>query len=197
MLTMDCFVCGKKFATVYTMKRHMKNAHPADEVSDEDLSDESTDPIEEDEEDQTDDEVKDNESEGAEDEDAERHVWRSLIEDALEKLGPEQMQKHNITSAKDMLTEPGLALLIGKLCEETMALIENTKAITNGNLWMKIIQTTDELSDKGYDDDDDVDKMAWLQRKYAVRNLLEDNLDVIEQFLTDSDEPSDEPSPGD
>ncbi len=200
-MSSECPACKRRFASGDKMKRHMIRAHPEEEDDDETLSDitEDTEPDKSDEnmevEEENEEEAEEEEEEEQE-EDWENNVWRSLIEDALENLGHEQLQKHNIATAQDLLTEPGLSLLISKLCEETSSLVNNAEAITEGKLWQKIIDTTNELGERNYDDDDNVDEMAWMQRKYAVRKLLEDNLDVMYPFFTESESDEEKTSEG-
>jgi len=151
------------------------------EENDEEVEEES------DEEEEEEDDDSDDETEEEDEDDPERTAWRNVI-----RRGAKRMDLEKMDSSQKFLEEPQFEQLRDKLQEVIAHQKKRWEAITNSVVYTQIQATA-----RGFKHDDDFEEeesicAAWDKRKFLLRSLVKDNLDVIQKILDAKDEANDE-----
>lgn len=188
-----CYTCGKTFSTIYSLKRHVMGSHPNVEgdtaagvqgTEEESLSEsESTKneaSMEEGDEEEESEDEDDNEGD-------ENETWREQIAHTIDALHSADVAKYSITTTKDFFNEPGLSFFVNELHQQVQGLLDCARSIEDSKLHLKIVDTIDELTEKGYDNEE-AEECAWMNRKYAIREMMKTHRDIFDNYFKELDD---------
>jgi len=154
------------------------------EENDDEVEEESDEEEEEEDDDDSDDKTKE---EDEDEDDPDRTTWRNMI-----RKGAKRMDLKKMDSSQKILEGPQFDQLLNKVKEIIEGQKKRWEAITNSVVYTQIQATA-----RGFKHDDDFEEeesicAAWDKRKFLLRSLVKDNLDVIQKILDAKDEANDE-----
>ena len=187
-----CRFCRRKFYSSSNRHRHEAYFHKMpskhDEMNDESFDSKQPDTKSDMEENETptdsvDEEQTDDQSEQKEQEE-EQDYWEMLIEETCREMNI----KKEIRNPKDLLVEPILGEFLEELCQQLESRMKFAQYMEDHDKVYQEIQTTAErFREKDLDEDEAFEK-AWNKRKYLLKWLLRDNLNIIKDVLNESDD---------
>ena len=204
-----CHHCNRRFSSSSNRLRHEKYFHrkdvsestndpelrntmsPSSEVETENSMTTEDDNDDDDDDDDNSQEVDDDDDEesiaGSDDSDEScADPWRELISETCEQADID------VESAEQVLQEPYLSEfleMMGKILQKKINMVKNLQE--KDATYEKVQSTIDRCTDKDYDDDEAFEK-AWDKRKFLLKKVLKNNLDLIEEKLINNSEEEDE-----
>ncbi len=188
-----CRFCNIQLYSSYNRRRHELSVHQNEKEEMENyVSDHSTSTGSQESSDTQDrrkdllDENDDTESDKSSE--PEENYWsESIIE-----ICREMDLKNEIKNPKEVLSEP----LLSRFLEEIRDNIGNRMKFADymknhDKIYQEIQSTAEQYEQKELDEDEAFEK-AWNKRKYLLKRMLRDNLDVIEKTLDENNDSSDE-----
>ena len=202
-----CQYCHQRFYSSFNLHRHQLRFHRAlmefaqedQEINDMESETGSQDSnnINEDEtndapesEDETNDEPKSEEF----DTDDEYDYWQILINETFKEMGLHK----EIKNPKEILLDPILTEFLEELRENLEGRMKFAEYMQNQDKVYQEIQNTAERHSRKDLDEDEAFEKAWNERKYLLKRLIRDNLNVIKSAMEESasEESEDEQNAG-
>ena len=119
--------------------------------------------------------------------DSEENYWSELIIETCREMD----LKNEIKSPKDVLFEPMLSRFLEELRDNIDKRMKFADYMNSHDKIYQEIQNTVERYERNDLEEDEAFEKAWNERKYLLKRMLKDNLDVIERTLkecSDSEE---------
>ena len=199
MSSRHCQFCDRVFSSCFNRKRHEQRFHGEEEEQSSDTemdepskvkktifdsdseNDEENDNEEEDSEEDEDDEESEKENDLGE---KEEQLWERLIRETCQEA-----EDIPATSLDEVLQVPSFPIFMSLLREKVEDYIEVARQLENDSeIYEKISSTVSKLQDEGYDEDE-AKLAAWDQRKFLLKSLMADNLEIIkEEMFEDKEE---------
>ena len=181
-----CRFCHRKFYSSSNRHRHETYFHKMvskqHEIKDESFDSQPSGVISDNEENEvpTDSEKQNEEKEQEEDQDH----WEMLIDETCREMN---IQKE-IQNSKDILVDP----ILGEFLEELRQNLESRMKFAqymedHDKIYQEIQTTAERFRQKDLDEDEAFEK-AWNKRKYLLKRLLRDNLNIIENVMNETDD---------
>ena len=180
-MTFKCSKCGRQFTRKGNLKRHMHNIHPSDSDSEEQeySSQEGSENASESTE-------NDSEEESGEEQMSDDDYWRQIIQEAGENFEFEHPE--------NLLQEPYLSQIVDEIRQVVDRKLQFAEhMLHHDKIYARIKRAKKKYKDES-DDEDDSDKMAWSDKRFLIKRMLANNLDVLreeEENSDDEDETSD------
>ncbi len=188
-----CRFCDIQFYSNFNCRRHELRVHQKEmkEMEDND-SDHSSSTGSQDSSDTQDrrkdilDEQDDTESEKSSE--SGEHYWSELITEICREIE----LKNEIKYPKEVLFEPMLSRFLEELRDNLDSRMKFADYMKNHDKVYQEIQNTAERYERKELEEDEAFEKAWNDRKYLLKRMLRDNLDVIEKTLDESSDHSEE-----
>ncbi len=176
-----CPVCHKEFTTKYSKYRHVKTVHSvkADKMDDVDENYSSDNSEETDFDEGEEGDISEKSTEEEDEDELCTEAWRYMLEKAFEDMNkqPETLD--------DLSKEPYLSEFIENL-QKNVEFYDNIMHNLKSSYEYQQLQITKNRMKKLGCSSQEAEKSAWQIRKFIIKKLLEDNMDVLEDE-SDSD----------
>ena len=180
-----CQYCHQRFYSSFNLHRHQLRFHRAlmefaqedQEINDmeSEIGSQDSDNIKEDE---TNDVPETEES----DTDDEYDYWQVLISETFKEMG----LRREIKNPKEILLDPVLSEFLEELRENLEGRMKFAEYMQNKDKVYQEIQNTAERHSRKDLDEDEAFEKAWNERKYLLKRLIRDNLNVIKSAMEES-----------
>ena len=149
---MNCSDCDATFASRYSLERHKRSQHPSAMESE----------SEEEEEVNTSMQVDDDSDSEIDKQEEQADAWRELL-----------TLSYGHDSIADVLNDTdGDFKCFNKVRKELKNIKNLVDIIEESSIYEAIDKERSRLLDLDYDEDDEVDKMAWFNRRFAIRKYF-------------------------
>ena len=152
---MHCSVCDVTFASRYSLERHERSKHPP-----------TTESESEEEKDNTSIQMDEDSGSKMDKQEAQANAWRELLTRA-----------YGADSAADVLNDiDGYFKCFNRVRDKLKNIKNLAGTIEESLIYKAIDKERSLLLDQNYDEDDEADKMAWSNRRFAIRKYFKNIL---------------------
>ena len=114
--------------------------------------------------------------------------WEMLIAETCREMDIHK----EIKNPKDIMTNPVLSEFLEELRQNLESKMDFAQYMQNEDKTYQELQNTAERFSRKDLDEDEAFEKAWNERKYLLKRLLRDNLDIVQKVLNEKVEDSDE-----